>query len=155
MSSFASPDIHPLDRATIDAILARNQVGRLAFSSHDRVDIQPIHYVYDGGWIYGRTSPGSKMRTILHNCWVAFEVDEVHGLFDWRSVVAHGACYVLDPEGSPREQEAYQHALTLLRRLVPGTLTEEDPVAFRSTLFRVHVDEVTGREARSTGVERG
>ncbi len=130
-------------------LLERNRVGRIAFSFHDRVDIEPIHYAYGGDWLYCRTSAGAKLATLAHRPWVAFEVDEVHGLFDWRSVVAHGACYVLDPGGSPREQEAYRHGLALLRRLVPGALTEEDPVSFRSTLFRVHVDEATGREARS------
>ncbi|MFL5576063.1 MAG: pyridoxamine 5'-phosphate oxidase family protein [Gemmatimonadaceae bacterium] len=148
MSDSHTPDIHPIDRAAIDAILERNRVGRIAFTFRDRVDIQPIHYVFHDGWIYGRTSAGSKLRTILHNCWVAFEVDEVEGLFRWRSVVAHGACYVLDPEGSPHERESYERAVELLRTLLPETLTSADPVAFRSTVFRIHIDDVTGREAR-------
>jgi uncharacterized protein len=141
------PDIHALDRARIDAILERNQVGRIAFSFHDRVDIQPIHYVYRDGWIYGRTSMGAKLRTVLHNCWVAFEVDEVEGIFRWRSVVVHGACYIFDPEGSPRERDAWERGVELLRTLLPETFTAADPVAFRSTIFRIHVDEATGREA--------
>lgn len=148
MSDSHAPDIRAIDRAGIDAILERNRVGRIAFSFRDRVDVQPIHYVFHDGWIYGRTSAGAKLRTLLHNCWVAFEVDEIEGLFRWRSVVAHGACYVLDPEGSPREREAYERAVELLRGLLPETLTAADPVAFRSTIFRIHVDEVTGREAK-------
>ena len=64
------------------ALLARNQVGRLAFTFHDRVDIQPLHYVYEAGWIYGRTSQGTKLATLAHHQWVAFEVDEVEGLFE-------------------------------------------------------------------------
>ena len=143
----ATPDIHPLERDRIDEILQRNQVGRIAFAFRDRVDVQPIHYVYDDEWIYGRTSAGSKLRTLLHNCWVAFEVDEVEGVFRWRSVVVHGACYVLDPQGSPLEREAFDRGVELLDRVVPGTLTERDPVAFRTVVFRIHVDEATGREA--------
>ena len=39
-------------------ILARNTVGRLAFALQDRVSVLPVHYVYEDGWIYGRTSAG-------------------------------------------------------------------------------------------------
>lgn len=30
-----------------EALLTRNHVGRIAFSLHDRVDMEPLHYVYD------------------------------------------------------------------------------------------------------------
>jgi len=141
------PVFRSLDRAEIDEVLRRNQVGRIAFSLHDRVDVEPIHYVYDGEWIYGRTAPGEKLAMLAHNHWLAFEVDEVRGVFDWRSVVAHGGFYMLDREGSPRDREAWEHALTLLRTLIPETLTDTDPAHFRTILFRVHLDDVTGRAA--------
>ena len=149
--SYAFPDVHPLDRPSIDALLSRNSVGRIAFTHAGRVDVQPIHYVYDAGWIYGRTSAGSKLRAVLHNCWVAFEVDEVEDVFRWRSAIVHGACYVLDPDGSPHEREVYGHAVAVMRRLIPETLTGEDPTPARTALFRVHVDEATGREAGQRG----
>lgn len=76
-----------LSRDETEALLSRNKVGRLAFSVHDRVDIQPIHYVYERGWIYGRTSEGEKITTLEHNRWVAFEVDEVEDILDRKSVV--------------------------------------------------------------------
>jgi nitroimidazol reductase NimA-like FMN-containing flavoprotein (pyridoxamine 5'-phosphate oxidase superfamily) len=143
----SAPHFRALDRAEIDAVLDRNQVGRIAYALHDRVDVQPIHYAYDGEWLYGRTSPGQKLATIAHNHWVAFEVDEVVGAFDWRSVVARGGFFVIDPEGTPQEREAWSHAVDLLRAIVPETMTDEDPAAFRTTVFRIHVDEVTGRTA--------
>jgi hypothetical protein len=40
-----------LDEAACHALLARHVVGRLAFSHHHRVEIEPIHYVYEAGWI--------------------------------------------------------------------------------------------------------
>ena len=56
---------------------SRAHVGRLAFTFHDRVDIEPISHVYSEGWVYARTSPGTKLTTVKHHPWVAFEVDEV------------------------------------------------------------------------------
>src|SRR5213596_2639138 len=84
-----------LSREEIEEMLLRNKVGRLAFSFHDRVDIQPIHYVYERGWLYGRTSEGQKIASLAHNQWVAFEIDEVSDVFDWRSIVIHGSFWVM------------------------------------------------------------
>jgi nitroimidazol reductase NimA-like FMN-containing flavoprotein (pyridoxamine 5'-phosphate oxidase superfamily) len=145
------PTIRELSREECERILERNTVGRVAFSLRDRVDIQPIHYVYDDGWIYGRTSAGSKVATLERNKWLAFEVDEVDGIFDWRSVVVHGGFYILEENGLDRDRELFEHALRLLRRVVPGTLTPRDPVHFRTVLFRVPLQEVSGREAVSSG----
>jgi nitroimidazol reductase NimA-like FMN-containing flavoprotein (pyridoxamine 5'-phosphate oxidase superfamily) len=141
--------IRALSQRECAALLARNHVGRLAFAFHDRVDIQPLHYVYEAGWLYGRTSEGAKLATLAHNQWVAFEVDEVRGLLDWASVVVHGSFHRLDPDATGREQLAAGHAAALLRALLPGTLTTDDPVPFRTVLFRIAVGDMTGRLAVS------
>ncbi len=141
-----TPTFRDLTRAECEAILARNHVGRLAYTFHDRVDIEPIHYVYDEGWIYGRTAPGTKLATLAHHRWVAFEVDEAEGIFDWRSVTVHGAFYILTHD-APAPPDVMRHAIDLLRDLLPETLTDQDPVPFRTVLFRVHASEITGREA--------
>ena len=143
-----------LSRDEIEAMLLRNRVGRLAFAIHDRVDIQPIHYIYERGWLYGRTSEGEKIATLKHNQWVAFEVDEINDLFDWRSLVVHGSLWIMHPRGSPRAEELWVKAAELVSRIVPGALTDEDPVAFRQTLFRIAVGDVRGREAKMRGPER-
>ena len=151
MNSFGDvhdgPAFRELSSEQSRAMLERHHVGRIAFSFHDRVDIQPIHYVYKDNWLYGRTSRGSKFATLAHNPWCAFEVDEIRGLFDWDSVVVKGHLELLDPElGSP---DAYALGLALMRDIVPETFRDRDPVPQRSILFRVHASEVTGRCATS------
>ncbi|HEY3134110.1 MAG TPA: pyridoxamine 5'-phosphate oxidase family protein [Gemmatimonadaceae bacterium] len=143
-----------LSRDEIERMLERNNVGRLAFSLHDRVDIQPIHYVYERGWLYGRTSEGEKISTLAHNQWVAFEIDEITDVFDWRSVVLHGSFWILHPRGSPRAEELWAKAAELVSRIVPGALTEHDPVGFRQTLFRIAISDVRGRQAGLGGPPR-
>lgn len=145
------PHFRDLGREEIDTILRRNVVARIAYTFHDRVDIEPVHYVYDGAWLYGRTSFGHKLATLAHHSWLAVEVDETRDVFDWHSVVVHGRMYVLDPEGAPEERAAYEHALHLLRDLIPQTLDSNDPVPFRNVVFRISVDEVRGREAMDGG----
>ncbi len=147
MSKVPPLRIRELDRGEIDEILTRNHVGRIAFSFRDRVDIQPINYVYSDGWLYGRTSPGTKLSTIQHNYWVAFEVDEIEDAAHWRSVVIHGGFYTIPASGSPQAEETWDRAVEILRTLWPAMLTPDDPVPHRWVLFRIAVQEVRGLAA--------
>lgn len=89
--------IEPLDLETSQAILRRNEIGRVGFLSHDDPVILPVTYgVTDEGTIVFRTAPGSKLHIAENEVLpVVFEVDEYdpetgRGL----SVVAHGS---MDP----------------------------------------------------------
>ena len=146
MPTRETPLFHELDRDQCVAILDRNHIGRIAYAFRDRVDITAISYVYDDGWLYLRTEVGDKLVTMAHNRWVAFEVDEIEGLFDWRSVVVHGGIYVLDPQEHAAE---HRHAVEVLRTLIPATFRPEDPAPFRDIVLRIHLDSVSGRAATS------
>ena len=152
MRTATLPIFRELSRSEIDALLARNNVGRMAYSRGAHIDIEPVHYVYANGWLYGRTSPGRKLDMLSREWWpVAFEVDEVDDLFRWRSAVVHGGFYTLDPAGATWEREEARKAIELLRTLVPETMTDDDPVPFRSVIFRIAVQEVSGRAAEAHG----
>lgn len=144
-----SPLFRDLDAAECVAFLGKHNVGRVALAHKDRVELFPIHYVYDDGWLYGRTAAGNKLELATHNRWVAFEVDEVRALFDWTSVVVKGGVYLLRKGGSKDETAVYDKGLKLIRTLVPETLTPDDPLPERAILFRIHADEMTGRAAGS------
>jgi hypothetical protein len=148
MSTTATPRIRKLNPEECEQILARNHVGRMAYRSGNVVEIEPLHYVYHDGWLFGRTSHGAKLAATGEEWWpVAFEVDEVEGIFQWRSVVVHGGFYMLNAHGADWERAEWRRALETLRRLVPETLTERDPTPFRDVLFRIAVQEATGRQA--------
>lgn len=140
------PEFRELTKEESHSLLTRHNVGRIAFTLHDRVDIEPINYVSDGEWIFGRTAPGTKLTTLLHHPWCAFETDDVRGMFHWDSVVAKGTFYLLDPEvGSP---DTFRRGQKLLQKLVPGTFSEHDPTPHRAILFGIFVHEISGRSAR-------
>jgi nitroimidazol reductase NimA-like FMN-containing flavoprotein (pyridoxamine 5'-phosphate oxidase superfamily) len=142
------PRIRALSREECEQILARNHVGRIAYAWKNRVDIEPLHYVFDGEWLYGRTSRGTKLMVTGEQWWpVAFEVDEVEGLFQWRSVVVHGGFYAIPQDGPEWEKAARTKGVELLRTLLPETLTADDPVPHRKVLFRVSLLEVSGWQA--------
>lgn len=129
-------------------LLAEHHIGRIAFTFRDRVDIEPISYVYADGWIYARTSPGTKLTMVSHHPFVAFEVDDIHGPNDWRSVVVHGTIYFIDPDRGEDERAIHDETLRQLRSIDASVLTEEDAAPHRQQLFRIYVDEVTARSAR-------
>lgn len=145
----APPTIVEMTRTACRQVLRRHTIGRMAFALHDRVDITPIHYILDGEWLFGRTSHGAKMQTLAHAPWVAFEVDEVDGPFEWRSVIVRGTFYQIEPTGTHADLQRWERAMEQLRRLVSGTGTSDDPVPFRDIAFGIHVDSITGRKART------
>jgi uncharacterized protein len=149
MTQTLEPTFRELEHREAHDLLARNHVGRIAYSFHDHVDIEPISYVFADGAIYMRTELGSKLAKLAHAPWVAFEVDEVEGPFDWRSIVAHGTVYVLHETGTPTEQATYRLALQRLRQIMPSALHDDDPVPSRRVLLRLQPAAITGRAASS------
>lgn len=130
-----------------EAVLARNHIGRLAFLNHGVVDIEPVHYVANGEWLFIRSAAGTKVEVFSHEPYVAFEVDEVDGPFDWRSVVVHGTVYMLSDRGVRVDRLAFERALRALRSLAPATMTKNDPTPFRRQVYGIHVNSLTGRVA--------
>jgi nitroimidazol reductase NimA-like FMN-containing flavoprotein (pyridoxamine 5'-phosphate oxidase superfamily) len=145
------PEIRDLTKSEVQDLLRRNNVGRVAFIHRRSVEIRPVHYAWTSRWLFGRTSPGEKLNILERYRWVAFEVDEIDGPLDWRSVIVRGTFYQLEPEGSVHDRRLYNRALRTIRNHAPAALTDDDPVAFRSRLFGIAIDSATGRSASTGG----
>jgi nitroimidazol reductase NimA-like FMN-containing flavoprotein (pyridoxamine 5'-phosphate oxidase superfamily) len=139
-----------LTREESEQLLVRNHIGRIAFAFQGKVDVEPIGYVFSDGALYARTTPGTKLTVLAHHPWVAFEVDEIRGPFDWESVVVKGTVYFVELADTRRSRGAYDHALAVIQQAMPAAFTAHDPVPHRSVLLRIHVHEIEGRAA-STG----
>jgi uncharacterized protein len=141
------PSFRKLSPEECHTILARNHFGRLAHSLFDHVGVEPLTYVYRDNAIWGRTGPGVKTRVLERNPRVVFQVDEVEAMFRWRSVVARGEFDMLSASGSEARLRAWRDALDAVRQVLPETFTENDPVPFRTILFRITITTVSGVEA--------
>jgi len=129
------------------AVLRRNHVGRIAYLKGRQVDIEPLGYVARGNWLFMRSANGTKLSALAHRPYAAFEVDEVHGPFDWRSVVAHGTVYRLPHDGAPIERRQFARAVAALRQMIPETLTKHDPVPERQVVYGFNIHAIRGRRA--------
>lgn len=149
VSSVKRPRMRALTQRQAEFVLARNSIAHIAFQHDGKVELMPVHYVYTNGAIVGRTSLGAKYLNWLVVRDVVLEVEEVLGLFDWRSVVVRGSVSVLRARGTDAEREAFNQAVGALRALIPGAFTENDPTPDRRFVFRIDPTEVTGRESTS------
>jgi nitroimidazol reductase NimA-like FMN-containing flavoprotein (pyridoxamine 5'-phosphate oxidase superfamily) len=145
-SQLATAVLRPLSPRRSEAVLARNSVGRIAFAQRGHVNIAPMLYVFIDGWLYARAD--AALRTaIRHNRWVAVEVAEVSDVSEWRSVVARGACYSTTDRGSTADA-ALAEGIERLRSRIPELSRPGRGAPFRTAIYRVHVDELTGYAAR-------
>jgi nitroimidazol reductase NimA-like FMN-containing flavoprotein (pyridoxamine 5'-phosphate oxidase superfamily) len=134
-----------LTREESNAFLSKARFGRLAFLEGARVTIRPVGIALAGDWLFGRMEPGGKVEALLHNPWIALQVDEVQGPWDWTSVLVHGALHFLEP-GAGRESDAVRRqAIEALARSWPGLGGASDPGAHRTLLFGITPQEVSGR----------
>lgn len=141
------PRIRNLTEREMNFVLARNSVGRIAYQGDGRVELVPVHYAYVEGGFVGRTSLGGKYLSWLTRDQVVLGVDEIDGLFDWRSVLVRGTVRILSPRGSAQERAAHAEAAAAIRSIIPGSFTERDPTPYRSAIFAIAPREMTGRAA--------
>src|SRR5258708_19598301 len=99
-----------LTHAEAEALLAKHHVGSMAVAFHDRVTIALSNYMYADRWIYGRMEHGPDLATLRHHPWVAFEVSEIDGIYDWRTVTVHGSIELLAYDASPPAPETFRPA---------------------------------------------
>jgi uncharacterized protein len=131
-------------------------VGRIGCRDGDSVYVVPISFVYDDGCAYGHSAEGRKLTLMRARPEVCFEVDDIRGLSDWRSVVAHGVFEELHGNDA---REAFD--LLATRFTPPGTQPDPGvapPSHGHSTrmppvLFRIRLLSSTGR-FESTGLTR-
>jgi nitroimidazol reductase NimA-like FMN-containing flavoprotein (pyridoxamine 5'-phosphate oxidase superfamily) len=146
-----APQFFELSREECAEILARNHVGRLAYRHGRHIHIQPLGFVAQDDVLFLRSSYGTKMDALARDPFVAFEVDEIQGPFDWRSVVVHGTIYVVERDGGAAERRAVE----AIRSVMPTAFTDKDPAPDRQILYGLYVHEVSGRMAQSVPVPTG
>ena len=150
MSAPVMHPFRPLDRAQAEAVLARNRVGRIAYSLRGRLDVEPVLYALAEGWLWARTSYGRAWAALgegdAHGSPVVFEVDEVEDGFLWRSVVVRGTLHPVEHPADGGDPAVWVHAVERVRAADPRGAAQS-PSSIRTSLVRIEVKEAVGREA--------
>jgi nitroimidazol reductase NimA-like FMN-containing flavoprotein (pyridoxamine 5'-phosphate oxidase superfamily) len=125
-----------------DAFLARHRWGLLSTVDADgRPYAVPVSYGWDGAALFVATGPGRKLRNLEANGAACLTVAEVVDGSRWRCVVASGIAVPVTG------MTAVARALTRIA-LQQGTVPSRADLArgAKSRVFRLHPDELTGRE---------
>lgn len=89
-------------------LLTSQELGRIVVRRKDDMDIFPVNYVVDQGYVYIRSAEGNKVFTVALNSDVLFEVDHVDVETAW-SVVIKGNAKLL----TRSEEISYADSLPL------------------------------------------
>lgn len=123
----------PIGSVTLDEcweLLGTSELGRLAVSVRDVLDIYPVNYIVDGRSVVFRTTEGTKLLEITINNQVVFEADGWDDTQAW-SVVVHGTARALD-----RETDILRADTLPLHQWLPTA---------KSVYIRITPQSVTGR----------
>jgi nitroimidazol reductase NimA-like FMN-containing flavoprotein (pyridoxamine 5'-phosphate oxidase superfamily) len=140
----------------IEEVLASELLGRVGFIAAGRPYIVPVNYVYDpeSAHVYVHSAEGAKVRAMRANPDVCFEVEQIHDMANWRTVVARATFEEL-------WRDAEERAMDLLKaRLQPCSVSEtalpsrREESRHRSgmarpVLYRLHLTGKSGRFERT------
>lgn len=79
-----------LNETQINNLLSSQVVGRLGCSKGKQPYVVPVTFAYDGVYIYGQTTEGTKLEILRKNPKVCFEVDTMTDMKNWQSVIIQG-----------------------------------------------------------------
>ena len=148
--------IGALTHDQIENVLRSEVTGRIGCHAEGRTYVVPVSYAYDGEYVYAHSADGLKVRTMRFNPNVCFEVEQIDGLANWRSIIGWGTYEELQ---GANEDRARQLLAERFAPLVTGETahspawpcTEQDRFADnvrRSIFYRIRLTEKTGRYER-------
>lgn len=127
------------------AMLARNNIARLACARDNQPYIVPLRVDLDGEYLYGYATLGRKIEWMRTNPLVCLECEELTTDRQWATLIVFGHYQELPPGNEGPRQVAerlfQKHPMWWEPATVPlGGRERRPPI-----VFRIHVDSLTGR----------
>lgn len=137
----------------IDLFLHSQMIGRIGYSTDEKVFITPVTYVYHEGAIYAHSKDGHKVEAMRKNPKVCFQVDAIETMRNWRNVIIWG-----EYEELTKDHDQMSILEILEDRFAPFILSEtvnpthsfsKSPITIekgkKPVLYRIRITEKTGR----------
>ena len=139
------------DRSSIDQIIRRCQVFRLAVCDDGQPYVIPLNFGYDGHCLYFHSATsGKKLDILKRNNRVAFEFDILNEITKADSFCSWGAKYEsVVGSGIAEFVEPHQEKATALGWIIrqyggtPGEFTEKDLNSI--TVVRISIVSISGK----------
>ncbi|MBK6389091.1 MAG: pyridoxamine 5'-phosphate oxidase family protein [Saprospiraceae bacterium] len=132
----------------IEDVLQKELIGRIGCHADLITYVVPVTYVYDEDCIYAHSAEGTKLEMMRKNPSVCFEVDHMHSMVDWQSVIAWG-----EYEEIINETERSTAMYKLINKFKP-LLTSKTALPVHANLaqnntpaviFKIKLNKKTGR----------
>ena len=144
--------IHEMTYEQCRNVLQKACVGRLGCARDNQPYVVPIHFDFDGLYVYGFTTLGQKIEWMRSNPQVCLEVDEEIGDQQWTSIIIFGKYEEL-PD-TPEYLAARTHAYAFLQKRAlwwePAYISQahrDQPHSLIPIFYRIHIDRMTGHQA--------
>jgi nitroimidazol reductase NimA-like FMN-containing flavoprotein (pyridoxamine 5'-phosphate oxidase superfamily) len=140
-------EVGTMSKDEMERLLARGWYGHLGCTRDGHPYVVPMSYAYEAPDLYFFTTEGTKTEFIGANHEICFQVEEVVGPDDWRSVMLTGRAELLtdaqDVERAMLLVSVRSPSLTpALNRTKIGPWTRLSRIA----LYRLRPDAVYGRQ---------
>ena len=138
-----------MDRSACKALLNDSRIGRLACVRDGQPYVVPISFAADGNYLYGFSLVGQKVEWMRQNPKVCVQIDELHDMRNWRSLVIYGRFEELPDRLGHKIQR--ERAWALLSRHAqwwePGALKPATEAPAPHLFYRISIDEMSGRQS--------
>jgi uncharacterized protein len=142
-----------LNDKEIEQFLHEQLIARIGFNDGVNVHVVPVSYAYDGLSMYIRSLDGHKIKSMRSHPHVCIEIDDIHDMSNWKSVMAYGEFEELTDE---IERKKAWHILLERHLPVNSSITthlgtswpffgHETPVEITGILFRIKLSNKTGK----------
>ena len=141
-------EVREMTREEVGRLLGRMWYGHLGCARDGHPYVVPMSYAYDEPDLYFFTTEGTKTEFIAANHEVCFQVEEVEGPEDWRSVMLTGRAELLSDAAD------VEHAMFLVSERNPSLSPALNHTRIgpwtrlsRIALYRLRPEAAYGRRA--------
>ena len=139
-------DIDEMGQVEIHELLHKIGYGHLGFIHEGKPCVMPMHYYFDNSDIYLFTTVGMKTHDIDVDPDICLQVEEVHSLSHWRSVIVTGqAKHLTEQQDIDRITQLVKERNPLLSPAINRTWTDSLGRGEVVSIYRVTQGEMSGR----------
>jgi nitroimidazol reductase NimA-like FMN-containing flavoprotein (pyridoxamine 5'-phosphate oxidase superfamily) len=134
--------------------LQQHTVGRLGCTDGEYVYIVPVGYIFEYDHILCHSLNGMKIDMMRNHPTVCFQLDEIHSLSNWRSIIANGIYEEIVDEKeiqSAKEKFANHHVVkkASISSRPPESMEQPDrnakPKYTTTVFYRIRFTNLSGR----------